>query len=459
MLGALAYLARALSPGDYGEVETAFAVNVFFVLGVEGGMSAYGARIVAADPSSVRALLPRIMLLRVLASIPVLVAALGFFAWSGSIVARILSVSAWAVLVTPFFTQWVFQGLRRMHWVAAGSAIRNFVLAAMIVLLVRPGSDIRFVGLAELAGVVSLGFFNSVILYGVMGQRLDLTGLWPHTRRLFGDVWPLGLSDFTWACLWYSPVLLTASVGSAADAAWIGAPVRVVLALHTFVWLYFVNLLPSLASSVSEDVASWRAIMGSSLRASIWIGGLVGVSGTLSADWGIPLLFGHDFTPAIAPFKVVIWVIPVVWFSGNFRFTLIATGQQRHELRALIGGAVVTVVGTFALAPSLGGLGAAVAFLAGGICNAWLAVRATGIVIGPVRWGRGLLECAGVVCLCLLAGTLLSRPLGGVAATAVATAAYLGVACWQNAEIWPIVRGLLGRQSVASPDSWPERDV
>ena len=50
VMAAFVYLARVLTPHDYGIIELALSVTVFFVLGVESGMGLYGARVVAARP-------------------------------------------------------------------------------------------------------------------------------------------------------------------------------------------------------------------------------------------------------------------------------------------------------------------------------------------------------------------------------------------------------------------------
>src|SRR5437660_7171091 len=70
VMAAFAYLARVLHPSQYGIVEMALAITVFFVLGVESGMGSYGARLVAAEPEIIPHLVPQIMLLRAILGIP-----------------------------------------------------------------------------------------------------------------------------------------------------------------------------------------------------------------------------------------------------------------------------------------------------------------------------------------------------------------------------------------------------
>jgi O-antigen/teichoic acid export membrane protein len=346
VMAAFAYLAHVLAPADYGTIEWALSVTVFFVLGVESGMGLYGARIVAAMPDRVPQLVPQVMVLRLLLGIPVFIVILVAAARAESPAVGLLAVNGIAVLLTPLLTQWVFQGLRQMHWVAAGTALRNFVFVVLIVALIRAGSDIRLVALSEVAGIAALAIFNSIVLFGVLRVRLDWRDLTAGTARVFRDVWFMGFSDFTWACLWYSPAIILAWLGSGMEqVAWIGASVRIVLALHTFVWLYFFNMLPNMAKEIASGIDGWIDLIARSMAASMWPACLAALGGTLIAPVLVPRIYGEAYQAAVLPFQIVVWMIPVAWFSGHFRFSLIAAGHQRWEFGVSAATAVVTVAG------------------------------------------------------------------------------------------------------------------
>lgn len=386
VMAAFAFMARVLTPSDYGLVELALAVTMFFVVGVEGGMGLYGARIIAASPERLRTLVPQVMLLRGALAVPAFLAMMAV-AWryrGGSL--ALLEVTALAVLLTPFLTQWVFQGLRQMQWVAAGTALRNFTFVAVIVLVVRPGIDLRLIGLAEVCGVAALALFNSVVLFGRLRVRPDLREVSAGARRLFADIWFMGIGDFTWACLWFSPVLVLGwLLGQGAEQiAWIAAPVRIVVALHTFVFLYFFNLLPNLAVELARGTEAWRAIVVRSLRASTWPAILIAVAGTVSAPVVVPLLFGPAYIAAVVPFQIVIWMIPVTWFSGHFRFSLVAAGHQRREFVVTAVAAVITTVTALLFGRWWGSIGAAAAVLTGGLASSLLALLVSHRTIGGV---------------------------------------------------------------------------
>lgn len=437
VLLAFAYLARVLSPSDYGTVELALSVTMFFVLGVESGMGSYGARIVAADPSQAPSIVPRVAILRGLLGLPAFLLILAVAAQYRAAGLGVLAVNGIAVLLTPFLTQWVFQGLAQMHWVAAGTALRNMTFVALVLLLVRPGSDIRLVAAAEVGGVAALGLFNLWVLRSRLRVALDWHGLWPGVTRVFGDVWSLGLSDFTWACLWYSPavVLGWATGGRTDQVAWIAASVRIVNALHTFVFLYFFNLLPGLAQALATGIDDWQRLMQRSMRVALWPAVLFAVGGTLIAPAAMPLVYGAEYASAVVPFQAVVWMIPVAWFSGHYRFSLIAAGRQRWEFLASAGAAIVVVGGAWLLAGTWGSAGAATALVAGGVVNAVLAAWFSNRTIA----GVAVLACAGppaaAGAAALVVGVLLREVVGVVPATVVACASFLAVAAVAEPEL------------------------
>lgn len=413
VMAAFGYLARVLTPAGYGIVEQALAITVFFVLGVESGMGLYGARIIAATPERAPRLVSQVMFLRLVLGVPAFAAVLAVAAQYRMAGLGILAVNGIAILLTPLLTQWVFQGLRQMAWVAGGAAARNLTFVALVFALVRPGSDLWLVAAAEIGGILVLALVNAFFLHGRLGLRLDTTNLVAGARTLFSEVWFMGFSDLMWACLWYSPAVIVGWVvtGGPEQVAWVGSAVRIVLAVQVFVFLYFYNLLPSLSSELSAGIDRWQRLMERSIGVALWPACLVAVGGTLFGPVLIPAVYGREFEPAILPFQIAIWMIPAAWFNGHYRFSLVAAGRQWWEFLAAVGTALVTLAAAVALSYRYGSSGAAAALLAGGITNTALSMAASNGRIARVP----LKACTGPALL----ATALSLAVGaGVAALA-----------------------------------------
>jgi O-antigen/teichoic acid export membrane protein len=277
--------------------------------------------------------------------------------------------------------------------------------------------------------------------------RLDWRDLVGGTQRLFRDVWYMGVSDFTWACLWYSPTLVVgwAGTGGTEQVAWVGAAVRIVLAAHTFVFLYFFNLLPNLAKELSVDIDGWRRLMQRSIATSMWPACLIAIGGTLIAPVFIPAVYGVAFNAAIVPFQIAIWMIPVAWFSGHFRFSLIAAGQQRWEFAVSAATALVTVSAGVFLSHHHGSAGAASALLLGGVVNAVLAIVASHRHVGRVAVVQSTGPALVASALALAAGAAVIALAGFIAGTIAACLLYVAIAARQDNELVRLLRGWTGR--------------
>ena len=434
VLVAFAYLARVLGPRDFGSIELALTMTIFFVLAAETGLGSYGARIVETEPHRAAELIPRAGLLRaMLAGVAyAIILVLSFRRGTA-----ILALYGLTVLLTPFNTQWVFQGLRQMQWVAFGSLARYGTFAALVLLLVRQGSDTRLVAAAEVAGALALAIVNTVLLKQVLKIKPDWRGAWRGAIDLFRRAWFLGASDLTWAAMWYAPTIVIGWIdpGQTEHVAWLAASVRIVMALHAFVWLYFFNLVPNLSRELHGGIDGWRALMHRSLSVSMWPAGFVATAGLLLAPAVIGVIFGPAYDAAVLPFQIVICMIPVAWFSGHFRFSLIVSGHQHLEFMASAFAAVATLALAITGARLYGAPGGAAALLAGGVVNAIIAGVVTRRVIGPVRLSPA--TPALMTCLAsLAAGFAASSIVGRLGGAVLACALYIAV----TASLWDFAR-------------------
>jgi O-antigen/teichoic acid export membrane protein len=184
----------------------------------------------------------------------------------------------------------------------------------------------------------------------------------------------------------------------------------------------------------------WRDLVGRSLNTSLWLACFIAVVGSLAAPMLLPLLFGPAYSAAVAPFQLVIWMIPVAWFSGHFRFSLIAAGHQRWEFAVSAATAVVTIASSGLLTPSLGSLGAAMALLLGGIVNAMLAYVAMSRHVGWVPLGRVTRPVVLTTAAALVVGLVMAAWSGTVAATAAGAIILAAVAVRQDNDLVRLVR-------------------
>ncbi len=428
-------LTHVLGDGGYGLL--VFPLGVYFVFNqvLDAGLAPYGAREASKHPSRTQVLAARIAWIRLVLVLASLVVLLGIaLALTGKPheVRVLLVLFGAALLPMPFVVNWAFEARNEMHVVAGSSLLRQVVFAGLVWSLVHDVSDVYWVPLCEAAGLAALALAHQRAYRRRFRAFLPLRGRRGHARVLSASL-PLGASTIFSALRWYAPVLIFSATASPSEAAHLESGHRIVVSLHTFVWLYFVNLLPSMAVLAGRgDHAGWNRLAQTSLALVAWTVPPVLLVGAALAPVLLPLLYGPDFTAAVPPFRVLVWMLCAAFLSGHFRYGLIAFGRQREEMSASAVGALVSILACLALsaAGALTPVSAAVVATTAEAATLVAAGRLFRAVVGPGPWFRAV--APAFLCAVLSAGlaALLGRgsPWTAAALVLCGTAAGLALA-------------------------------
>jgi O-antigen/teichoic acid export membrane protein len=423
------YLARTLGPVSYGAVEFTLAVMVFFTLPTDLGLGMYGAREIARNPPSAPRLLREITGLRLLLSLfsMFLLAVFILLVQKGPEEKLLLGLYGISLLGTPCMLQWFFQAHDQMRWVGAASVVRQAAFALLVFTFCRAGSPLIYIGLIECASVTLTAAFCVYVVKGPMRYwwplpKMGIASLVEHVRNAS----PIGLSELAWAFMWYFCTVLLGFLSPDQSLGWFGAGHRIVMAMHTFVMLYFFNLLPSISRCARLPHAHLLQLMDDSLRFAAWSGLFAAPLLAVLAPQVLTLVFGRSFHDGWPSFAVLVWVLPVAMLSGHHRYILVAFSHQKWLLACTFIAAAVAVLLAFALIPWFKGVGAAWALLIANIVNLALVYFAVRRLVVEVPVHRPLfapLAALGVAGLCFLG---LAR-WNFYAAVLAAAAVYVGV--------------------------------
>jgi O-antigen/teichoic acid export membrane protein len=370
---AFAYLARVLGPKEFGQIEFALALIVFFSLLVDCGLSSYGAREIAKDESALGRLSTNIVLMRCLlgaSAFAILIIFLAFLdkPWS---VEKLILLYGLTLLAQPGLLPWVFQGRDLMGYVALASVMRWVFFAVGVLIFVRDPETAWIVPVIEGAAILCVVIYYFVAYsrhFGSLGGALDYRPAAAMLRQAF----PIGASELVWALKVYFATVLLGIYTNGPEVGWFGAAHRLVISLHAFVWLYFFNLLPSISRQSQGSVDSLQRLIGGSLQITSWLGVFVALVGTALAKPVITLVYGLQYEAAVGAFQVLIWLIPLALVSGHFRYTLIAYDRQGLEFLTAACGGALNVVLNLTLNAVYGIIGAAVSLVAAEGIILWL---------------------------------------------------------------------------------------
>ena len=380
VFAAFVYIARVLGPAYFGYVEWAAAVLICAGLIVDQGLSSYGTREIAKNPELTAGLVAEIVTARfILAGISYL--SLSVFALlfvREKVITELLLIFGISLLALPLHLSWVFQGHDRMYPVALMNIARYTIFAGAVFLLVRNAESILFIAIAETAAV------SSVAILSIWMYRRSFplqTNIKPEfSTGLFREGLPIGLSQIFWVVKMYGATLIVGVIATAEETGYFASAMRIFIALHAFVWLYYLNLLPSLSREWQKGPKKFSELISNSMRIVSTVSLFVAIVWVLSANFIITLAYGQKFAAAAAALQWLAGVCAVAAISGHYRFGLIAAGHQNKEMLTAALGAVLSVI----LLP-LGYFEWGISGAAAGLCltelivlgSAWLIARRT----------------------------------------------------------------------------------
>ena len=360
------YLARRLGAAAFGLWTFALAVAGYPQALVEAGLTWIGTRDVAAHPTTARALVRRIVPLRLtlaVAGTAVVVVCALTLAPPGA--GRLVVMFAAASLLTMAMTlDWVFYGLERPTIVAVANVVRVLTFAMLAVVVVRRADLVWAAPLTQAGGEA----IAAALLWDRFRRSAPRSD--PRERALgiaeiVRQAAPLTLSQFMRALTLWSAVTILGIRTTATAVGQFGAAQRLTLLAGGFTTLYFYGYVP-LASRAAQ---AGGAAIASLVRRSAGLTALATVpfalAATLLATPIVDLVFGVAYAGAAPVLRLLAWTIPISVFGGHFRHTLIALKQTRLDAIAVGAGALTTLALNIWLTGRLGLAGGAIAMVVG----------------------------------------------------------------------------------------------
>jgi O-antigen/teichoic acid export membrane protein len=363
---AFMYLARTLGPIYYGHLEFTIAVMVFFTLFVDLGTSPWGAREMAREPEKLNETISGIFYSRLLVALLGLILVYLFSRiFTDGILSKLLVIYSLSLLTMPTLLQWVFQGRQKMKTVAWTSITKQLTFCLLVFTLVRTKDDLLEIGWIECASAITIMTFVFVMYlrtFGTFRPHWSLRAL----KKALIQSYPIGLSELSWAFIWYSATVMLGLLVGGNAVGFFAASHRPVMAIHTFVWLHFYNLLPSISQSMQQPgTDALRGLLNRTLMMASWAAFLIGSIGAVFARPLILFIYGPQYSSSVPIFQILIWVLAAFLVSGHFSYALIGWNLQKFHMATFLIATIVSVTLSLLLIPRYEMTGAAFAVLGG----------------------------------------------------------------------------------------------
>lgn len=433
------YLARVLSPEGFGLLSIGAAVLGHLTLVASPGIALLETRNVAASEGVTPRRAGGVLVVRVILAVLVCTVAWGVImlvpdrGMTGPVV--LLYVAS--LLPMAVSLDWFFQGREQMGPVSLSRLIAILVYGVIVVLVVHARRDIAYAPAAFLIGNWG-GALMLLSLYNARFGKLEVgwqPALW---WTIFRENLPVGLGMFLGQLTVNLPPLVIGILVTTSAVGQFSAAAKVAFGFLILDRLFNTLFLPMLSRHLAEGRDAAGRLLRVSLKGVVQVMSLVAVAGVLLAPLLIDVLFGAQYTDAVALLQLLMPYVFLTVVNSVFVCAVLAAGQTREYLLVTARSGIVLTIGVLILTHYFGAAGAVLGMVIGEYAAVQfsLDVAARILACGAVRWYL----CTSVLLLgiVLLPGivTLLGAPIG------IAVGAVIIFAAW-------ILSGGLSRQDVA----------
>jgi len=359
------YLARVLGVSNYGTFVFALSVTFYFWLAVELGTNMYGIREIARNKKNIDVIVNSLFTLRLIAGILVFIIYLSVLMLIDiPVTKRAVFVGCGMYLVTfAIYSDWIMKGLEKFRYVTYGNIVSSISFCLAAVMFV---TDRERIVVASISWSLSFLLGGAALFY-ILRRRLNIK------VRLSFDMkkWLFHLRESLFFTISssllviynYLPVVFLAIFYSSYEVGLFSAPFRIINTITGVGLLLPFAFYPLLSEFYLNDIDKFM-ITHSKLKKIMFMTGIpVGCAGTLFADKIVLILLGEEYSGSISIFKLLIWIVPLLFIRSSYGSVLMAAGHQRRHNYGAIAGVVTIIIFGLLLIPKYGIKGVAVSLI------------------------------------------------------------------------------------------------
>lgn len=354
------FLARILSPADYGFFAFVSAILVMAHDLVDLGTGNVTAREVARNPGRERPILESLLggrrFISGIMAAACLVLALAHRDISQRLMLSVVAVVLWSMYLSALTT--VFQ-VRQNHdrpaLLAVGAQL--LLLLGSMVLFLFKAAGLMYVLLAVVREVVIL-LGNKVLACRLLGYRpVPKTSL-EDTKRFFGQAAVFGLAALFYNLYFHNGTFLVWLLRSEREAGAFAAAFRLIQPLLSLSWVLMIPLVPVLARISVGDRFLFSKQVPVLLYIAFGIGSVSAVSGYILGPGCLELLYAGKFSTgelsAVDAFRWLSLAFGVSCLNAVLVTVLLADGKEKDLLVLSLVGFLFNIAANLLLLPSEG---------------------------------------------------------------------------------------------------------
>ena len=381
----MGFVARSLGVTNFGLLSYALSFVALATPIATLGLEAVTVRELIKRPDDTARIVSTVVVMRFLAatvSMLVVYSLARIFDPHGSVVAH-LAMAASSILAFQSLEgmDYLFLARQRTRLLTVARIVGSLAASVVKIGLVHLDADLIYFALAHGIEALFIGACVSVAFKRNFGEPIRMQFDRIEAGRLLNDSWPLIASGLLVIVFMRLDQMMLAHLGTIEDVGRYAAAVRVVE-----LWVFLPSIVlraiyPHLVA-VSGDAVRFEAIMRRVFHAALWASVALIVLNMFLVRWVVPSLYGPEYSQSVPIASVLLFCL-LFMVSGEVRAqVLFILNLKKYHFPSALLGIVVLVALNLWLIPLYGGVGAALATLAGYAASA----VGSSFLFAPTRW-------------------------------------------------------------------------
>src|SRR3989338_2691165 len=259
---AVVYLARILGPSDFGKINFAMAVVIYFTLVADLGLPILGTREIARQKNKVRDYLGNILSLRFILALLAFAALLVFtyFLNKPLEIKQLLIIFGLGLFTSALLPEWAFQGMQKMEYVGLGKIVANLLFLVLVLKFVNSSQQlswIPWIRLGSAAVAMVLLLFLIVRLFGWPRFNFNFSIL----SKLLSKASPLGLSLIMAQIFYNIDTVMLGFMRTDAEVGYYNAAYKIILVIIFLAGSYHDAIFPLLSNYYKTSLDSLKRLL------------------------------------------------------------------------------------------------------------------------------------------------------------------------------------------------------
>jgi len=356
------YLSRTLTETGFGKLAFAQAVVTYLILIVNSGLPTFGIREIAKFRDRVKEYYVNIAALRLVLALVIFII-FSVVIWQlhfAKEMKLLLTGTSLLVFSQAIYSDFAFQGLEKMQFVAIGRGLVQFLFLIAILGFIKGSENLTTVPLLRWGSELFAGATLFIIFLVLFGHCSFSDLNFAAWKEYLKEAWVIAASLILINIYYTFDTLLLGLLDEPAVVGWYNAAYKVIMLFVGIAGLLQLAFAPFFASEKDNQTLFRKGMAGFSM-ALLFLSALICGALFLGSPDLIKFFYGNSYLPSISILRLLAIALFFIYLDTVFLSPLLFTGFQKYYLLSVFIGAVSNIVLNLIMIPIWSYHGAAIA--------------------------------------------------------------------------------------------------